>query len=101
GKGGHVTPFARDTAHLHFVRAVEWLAQRFRGPLEYEETSPHLDAERRRRERLYAVLEQTTTYFERLLWDGDAGASVRGYLAERGLGDEGAKEFRLGLSAGR
>jgi DNA primase len=50
---------------------------------------------------MYAVLEQTTTYFERRLWDGDAGAPVREYLAGRGLGEEIAKEFRLGLSPGR
>jgi DNA primase len=35
------------------------------------------------------------------LWEGDAGAPVRAYLADRGLGEEVAKEFRLGLSPGR
>ena len=101
GKGGDVISFVRETENLDFVGAIEWLAERFRVPLEYEETSPRVEAERRRRERLYAVLEQTTAYFERLLWDGDAGASVREYLASRGLGEEVAKEFRLGLAPGR
>ena len=101
GKGGDVISFVRETENLDFVGAIEWLAERFRVPLEYEETSPRVEAERRRRERLYAVLEQTAAYFERLLWDGDAGASVREYLAARGLGEEVAKEFRLGLSPGR
>ena len=101
GKGGDVISFVRETESLDFVGAVEWLAERFRVPLEYEEASPHLDAERRRRERLYAVLEQTAAYFERLLWDGDAGAPVRAYLAERGLTEESAKEFRLGLAPGQ
>jgi DNA primase len=50
---------------------------------------------------LFAVLEQTAAYFERLLWEGDVGAPVREYLASRGLGEEIAKEFRLGLSPGR
>jgi DNA primase len=101
GKGGDVIAFVRETENLDFVGAVEWLADRFRVPIEVEEASPRVEAERRRRERLYAVLEQTTAYFERLLRDGDAGASVREYLAGRGLGDEIAKEFRLGLSPGR
>lgn len=101
GKGGDVISFVRETENLDFVGAVEWLAERFRIPLEYEETSPHVDAERRRRERLHAVLEQTTAYFERLLWDGDVGEPVRAYLASRGLGEEVAKEFRLGLSPGK
>ena len=78
GKGGDVVSFVRETENLDFVDAIEWLAERFRVPLEYEEASPRHDEARRRRERLYAVLDQTAGYFERLLWDGDAGASVRG-----------------------
>jgi DNA primase len=101
GKGGDVISFVRETENLDFVGAIEWLAERFRVPLEYEEASPRIEAERRRRERLYALLEQTTAYFERLLWDGDGGASVRAYLAERGLGEATCKEFRLGLAPGR
>ena len=101
GKGGDVISFVRETESLDFVGAVEWLAERFRVPIEVEEASPHVEAERRRRERLYIVLDQTAAYFERLLWGGDAGASVREYLVGRGLGEEIAKEFRLGLSPGR
>jgi DNA primase len=101
GKGGDVISFVRETENLDFAGAVEWLAERFRVPIEVEEASPQIEAERRRRERLFAVLDQTAAYFERLLWDGDAGAPVRGYLAGRGLGEEVAKEFRLGLSPGK
>jgi len=101
GKGGDVVSFVRETENLDFVGTIEWLAERFRVPLEYEETSPRVEAERKRRDRLHALLEQTTWYFERFLWEGDAGAPVRAYLAERGLGEEIAKEFRLGLSPGR
>jgi DNA primase len=100
GKGGDVVDFVRETESLDFVAAIEWLAERFRVPLEYEEASPRQDEARRRRERLYAVLDQTAAYFERLLWDGEAGARVRKYLAGRGLGEEIAREFRLGLSPG-
>ena len=101
GKGGDVVSFVREAENLDFVGAIEWLAERFRVQLEYEETSPRQDEARRRRERLHAVLDQTATYFERLLWDGDAGVLVREYLAGRGIGEGVAKEFRLGLSPGR
>jgi DNA primase len=101
GKGGDVISFVRETENLDFVDAVEWLAERFRVPIEVEEASPHVEAERRKRERLFALLEQTTVFFERLLWEGDAGASVRSYLEERGLGEDVSREFRLGLSPGR
>ena len=101
GKGGDLISFVRETENLDFVGAVEWLAERFRVTLEYDELSPRIEADRRRRERIYAVLEQTTAYFERLLWDGERGEPVRQYLASRGLGEPVAKEFRLGLSPGR
>jgi len=101
GKGGDVISFVRETESLDFVGAIEWLAERFRVPIEVEDASPRVEAERRRRERLHAVLEQTTAYFERRLWEGDAGGFVRAYLEERGLGEEVAREFRLGLSPGK
>src|SRR6188768_2024517 len=101
GKGGDIISFVRETEGLDFVAAVEWLADRFRVPIEVEEASPRVEAERHRRQRLYDVLEQTATYFERFLWEGDTGAQVREYLAGRGLGEDIAKEFRLGLSPGR
>ena len=34
------------------------------------------------------MLDQATAYFERVLWDTEAGAPVREYLASRGLGEE-------------
>jgi DNA primase len=100
GKGGDVFDFVQETENLDFVGAVEWLAERFRVQLEYEESSPQIEAARLRRERLLALLESTTAYFERLLWEGEAGAPVREYLAGRGLGEEISREFRLGLSPG-
>ena len=52
GKGGDVVTFVRETEGLDFVGAIEWLAERFRVPLEYEESSPVADEARKRRERL-------------------------------------------------
>jgi DNA primase len=100
GKGGDIVRFVQETENLDFAGAIEWLADRFRVTLEYEETSPRQDAARRRRDRLTTLLDQSTTYFERVLWESEAGAHVREYLAGRGLGEEVAKEFRLGLSQG-
>lgn len=100
GKGGDVVRFVQETESLDFVGAIEWIAERFRVPLEYEESSPQADAARQRRERLLQLLDQTASYFERLLWDGETGAPVRDYLAGRGLGEAAAREFRLGLAPG-
>ncbi len=100
GKGGDVVRFVQETESLDFVGAIEALAERFRVTLEYEETSPAAEQARERRDRLHKVLEQATDYFERVLWDTDAGAPVREYLASRKLGEDAARAFRLGLSPG-
>jgi DNA primase len=98
GVGGDAISFVRETESLDFVGAVEWLADRFHVELEYEESSPAADAQRRRRERLFSLLEQAASYYERVLWDSGAGAGAREYLASRSLGDDVCREFRLGLS---
>jgi len=100
GKGGDVITFVRETENLEFAGAVEWLAERFRVTLEYEETSPQQEESRKRRDRLHAVLDQAAAFYERHLWETAAGAPVRAYLESRGLGETVCREFRLGLSPG-
>src|SRR5204863_4111963 len=100
GKGGDLITFVRETEQLDFAEAVEWLAERYRVSLEYEESSPERDAERSRRERLLALLEQATAYYERCLWDSPGGESARGYLQSRSLGEETCRGYRLGLAPG-
>ncbi len=100
GKGGDVITFVRETENLDFAGAVEWLAERFRVTLEYEETSPQQEESRKRRDRLHAVLDQAASFYERYLWESAAGEPVRAYLESRGLGEEVCREFRLGLSPG-
>ena len=100
GKGGDVITFVRETENLDFAGAVEWLADRFRVSLEYEEASPQQEQSRKRRERLHAVLDQAASFYERYLWEAAAGVPVREYLESRGLREEVCREFRLGLSPG-
>jgi DNA primase len=100
GKGGDVITFVRETENVDFAGAVEWLAERFRVTLEYEETSPQQEQSRKRRDRLHAVLDQAASFYERYLWESAAGVPVRAYLESRGLGEDVCREFRLGLSPG-
>jgi DNA primase len=100
GAGGDVISFVRETEQLDFAQAVEWLAERYRVTLEYEESSPEQDAARGRRERLLALLEQATSFYERYLWESPRGEQAREYLASRGLGEEVCREYRLGLAPG-
>jgi DNA primase len=99
-KGGDVISFVRDTQGLDYVGAIEWLAERFRIPLEYEDVSPEQTAKRDRRARLVELLDQAAQYYERALWETEVGSFARDYLKGRGFGEEIAREFRLGLSLG-
>jgi DNA primase len=100
GEGGDAISFVQRMDNLDFVGAIETLAKRFGVELEYEETSPEADRERKRRERLFELLERATVFYERLLWTSEQGAFAREYLASRGLGEEIARVFRLGFAPG-
>jgi DNA primase len=97
-RGGDGIRFVEETEGVDFVGAIEWLAQRFNVPLEYEEASPQVEASRRRRERLYSVLDAAASFYERVLWESEAAEAARAYLASRGLGEEVCREYRLGLA---
>jgi len=100
GAKGDVITFVRETEQLDFAGAVEWLADRFNVQIEFEETTPQQDARRRRRERLFELLDAAATFYERYLWDSQAGSLARDYLAGRGLNEEVCREYRLGLALG-
>jgi DNA primase len=100
GAKGDLIGFVRETENLDFVGAIEWLADRFNVQIEYEETSPEQDARRRRRERLLDLLEAAASFYERYLWESQAGSLARDYLAGRGLAEEVCREYRLGLALG-
>src|SRR5580765_2292550 len=100
GEGGDAITFVEKHENLDFVGAIEWLADRFGIPLEYEETSPEQDRQRKRRERLFQLLDRAAAFYERHLWESESGAFARDYLASRGLEEEICREFRLGLAPG-
>ncbi|MGI9658109.1 MAG: DNA primase, partial [Gaiellaceae bacterium] len=100
GVGGDLIGFVRETEGLDFVQAVEFLAERARVPLEYEEASPEAEKRRARRDRLFDLLDAAARFFERQLWEAPAAERVRDYLEERDLSAESASAFRLGFSPG-
>jgi DNA primase len=100
GEGGDAITFVEKTENLDFVDSIEFLARRFGVELDYEDASPEQDAKRRRGERLKALLERAAEFYARVLWDSEAGAAAREYLASRGLGEDVCREFRLGYAPG-
>src|SRR4051812_35116289 len=100
GEGGDAIAFVEKAESVDFVGAIEWLADRFGIQLDYEEVSPEAEARRGRQKRLLELLNDAAAFYERHLWESEAGAAAREYLASRGLGEPVCREFRIGLSAG-
>jgi DNA primase len=98
GEGGDAITFVEKTENLDFVGAIEVLARRFGVELSYEEASPEQEQKRQRGERLRALLERAAEFYPRVLWESEAGADARDYLASRGLGEDVCREFRLGYA---
>jgi DNA primase len=100
GAGGDVIKFVRETENLDFAGAIEWLADRFRVQLEYEEASPEAERARNRRKRLHELLEQAAGFYARYLWEAAGAADARAYLDSRGLSEAVCREFLLGFAPG-
>jgi DNA primase len=96
GASGDVFTFVRETEGMDFGAALEFLADRFGVPLERDAEDPAAAARRERRDRLYALLERTAAYYERVLWESAEAAGAREYLASRELGEDVLRRFRVG-----
>lgn len=95
---GDLFTFAQETEGLDFKASLEWLAERYGVTLELEDEDPRAAEKRRRRERLLELLERTTAYYERYLWESAEAGRARAYLQGRGLAEEVLREFRVGYA---
>ena len=94
-KNGDIFTFLMETEGLTFPEAVERLAN------EAGVAMPARDAEAEEREKvratLHDVMELATKFFEEAL-QSRAGAAARGYLANRAIGPDLQKRFRIGYA---
>ena len=95
---GDLFTFVQETEGVDFKGSLELLAERYGVQLEREAEDPKAQERRLRRERLLELLERTSAYYERYLWDSREAARAREYLAARGLGEEILREFRVGYA---
>jgi DNA primase len=97
-ESGDAIKFVQETEGLTFAETLELLAERYNVELKREQEDPEAEQRRRRRERLLSLVERATGYYERVLWTAPEAAKARAYLAERGLGDEVLRTFRVGYA---
>jgi DNA primase len=95
---GDVFTFVQETEGVDFKGALELLAERYGVELQREAEDPREQERRRRRERLLELLNRTTSYYERYLWESEEAAHAREYLLGRGLAEQALREFRVGYA---
>jgi DNA primase len=95
---GDVFTFVQETEGVDFKGALELLADRAGIELQVEQEDPREAQRRAQRERLLELLGRTTGYYERYLWESEEASAARAYLAERGLGEEILRRFRVGYA---
>jgi DNA primase len=98
GVGGDVIAYVRARHALDFMGAVEWLAERFNVPLDYEEENPEVAARRRGDDRRRELLALTAAFYHRVLRESPLAEGARAYLTDRGVSWEMAERFQLGYS---
>jgi DNA primase len=98
GEGGDAITFVRQTEAVDFPDAVELLAERYNVRVERVEDDPRVEARRRRKERLYSLLDRTARFYATYLWESAEAAKARDYLTGRGFSREILEQFRVGYS---
>ncbi|MHB8466952.1 MAG: DNA primase [Acidimicrobiales bacterium] len=92
---GDIITFVRETQHLDFVGAVEYLAGRAGIQLRYDSNAA--TREHHRKSELTEAMEAAVEwYHQRLLTAADAGGARRYLRNERGYDAAVVREFRLG-----
>ena len=91
-KGDAIT-FVRETQHLDFIEAVEYLAGRAGIELQHDEQS---GAARQERKRFLEVMEKAVEWYHQQLLTAPEAGPARNYLRSRGYDGDVVRQFRLG-----
>src|SRR4051795_7472191 len=95
---GDIFRFVEEKEGLTFPEAVESLGERYGVEIERENEDPQAEERRRRKARLWELLERTAKFYERYLWEAPKAEKARAYLAERGLGEDVLRRFGVGMA---
>ncbi|MFA5777299.1 MAG: DNA primase [Parcubacteria group bacterium] len=96
GKGGDVFGFLMEIEGIEFKEALKILAEKtgIELPKFSKDQAEFVDD----RKKTLEILELSTKFYEKQLWDGMGKEKILNYLRERGLNSDSMKEFRLGYA---
>ena len=93
---GDVFSFVQKRLGLNFVEAVKYVGEK--SGVEVKEVSRERDAGPDPREKFWEINAAVADFFTETLWESDASAAAREYLANRKLTREVADRFGLGFA---
>ena len=97
-EGGDAIKFVEKTEGRDFTEALELLAERTGIQLQEVDADPLAEERRRRRQRLYGLLDRTAGFYSAYLWQSPEAQRARDYLLGRDLDEQVLKDFRVGFS---
>jgi len=99
GVSGDVVTFVQEKLTLDFVETIEYLADRYRVALEYDEAGGKGGSVRRTsKRRLYELTDAAANFYTAQLMRSAEADHARTYLGTRGITGETAAAFRMGYS---
>ncbi|MDR1254407.1 MAG: DNA primase, partial [Puniceicoccales bacterium] len=103
GYAGDMFRFLELKEQLSFGEAVEWIAERFNVPLEYERDEGRFveNVARSNKKVLWDIYSRAEQFFKKCFWASDGyGIQVRDYWEKtRGFSQESAQTFSVGFAS--
>ncbi|MEK7638392.1 MAG: DNA primase [Patescibacteria group bacterium] len=93
-KGGDMFSFVQEIEGIDFVEALRILAGK--AGVQMQQRRPEDEKITSQRQALLAVAELSAKFFEKQLWNSNAGAKALAYLRERGMTDDTIRAWHLG-----
>lgn len=99
GKGGDIFSFVEEIEGVEFREALKLLAEKAGVELpKYRKDSVFIQDGAEEPDRTKEILELSTKFYEKQLWDGMGKKTALPYLRKRGISDESIRAFRLGYA---
>ncbi len=96
GLGGDVFEFIKQIENIEFAEALKILADRAGVELK-KPTFEQIQGDKKK-EVLFEINAAAAKYFEKVLWESNAGAEALDYLRRRGLTDPTIRKWQLGYA---
>ena len=98
GVSGNVINFVMEMESLSFYDAVKFLADRAGMEMPEMQFDPEYKKKKEKKEILHGLMKDTAHYFRNNLLKENEGKEAREYLASRGISEDIARYYGIGLS---